>query len=80
MEGKRYPSDMTDEEWAILEPLIPDSRSGGRPRFANMHEVMNSIFYVLREAFPGVSCPRSSHLGRRCITTFASGEWMVPGK
>ena len=58
MEGKRYPSDMTDEEWAILEPLIPDSRSGGRPRSANMHEVMNGIFYVLRGGIPWRFLPK----------------------
>jgi putative transposase len=58
MEGKRYPSDMTDEEWAILEPLIPDSRSGGPPRSANMHEVLNGIFYVLRGGIPWRFLPK----------------------
>jgi transposase len=58
MEGKRYPSDMTDEEWTILEPLIPDSRSGGRPGSANMHEVMNGIFYVLRGGIPWRFLPK----------------------
>jgi putative transposase len=58
MGGKRYPSDMTDEEWAILEPLIPDSGSGGRPRSANMHEVINGIFYVLRGGIPWRFLPK----------------------
>src|SRR5919106_3001254 len=58
MEGKRYPSDMTDEEWAILEPLIPDSRSGGRPRSADMREVTNAIFYVLRGGIPWRFLPK----------------------
>src|ERR671915_208722 len=53
MEGKRYLSDLSDEEWALLEPLIPDSRSGGRPRSANMHEVLNGIFYVRRWRMDG---------------------------
>ena len=44
---KPYPSDMTDEQWAILEPLIPVS-SLGRPRDVEMREVLNAIFYVLR--------------------------------
>jgi hypothetical protein len=34
--GGRYPSDMTDGEWARLEPLIPAAEPGGRPRTANM--------------------------------------------
>ncbi len=49
---------MTDEEGTILEPLIPDSRSGGRPRSANMHEVMNGIFYVLRGGIPWRFLPK----------------------
>lgn len=58
MEGKRYPSDMTDDEWAILEPLIPSSKPGGRPRSANMREVMNGIFYVLRGGIPWRFLPK----------------------
>ena len=46
MSRKRYTSDLTDEEWAILEPLIPRAKPGGRPRSVNMREVMNAIFYV----------------------------------
>ena len=43
-----YPSDLTDAEWATLEPLIPPAKPGGRPRTANMREILNAIFYVLR--------------------------------
>jgi len=32
MERKSYPSDLTDAEWEIIEPLIPPAKSGGRPR------------------------------------------------
>jgi transposase len=45
---ERYPSDLTDAEWAIIEPLLPPARSGGRPRATNMREVMNGVRYVLR--------------------------------
>jgi putative transposase len=31
MRRRDYPSDLSDEEWAILEPLIPPAKSGGRP-------------------------------------------------
>ena len=58
MEGKRYPSDMTDDEWAILEPLIPSSKPGGRPRSADMREVTNAIFYVLRGGIPWRFLPK----------------------
>jgi transposase len=45
--GLRYPSDLTDSEWAIVGPMIPPARSGGRPREVNLREVLNGIFYVL---------------------------------
>jgi len=43
----RYPSDLTDAEWAIAGPMIPPARSGGRPRDVDVREVLNGIFYVL---------------------------------
>src|SRR5262245_9592823 len=49
MPRKRYPSDLTDAQWALLEPLIPAARPGGRPRKTNMREVVNAIFYLTRE-------------------------------
>lgn len=45
--GLRYPSDLTDQEWALVAPQIPPARRGGRPRDANLREVLNAIFYVL---------------------------------
>lgn len=47
MTRKRYTSDLSDAEWAIVEPLIPPAKRGGRPRTVNMREVLNGIFYVL---------------------------------
>ena len=43
----RYPSDLTDEEWAVVEPLIPPGRRGGGKRRVNMREVVNGVMYVL---------------------------------
>ena len=43
----RYPSDLTDEEWSHVEPLIPLARRGGRKRETNMREALNAIMYVL---------------------------------
>ena len=48
MNRKPYPNDLTDEEWAILEPLIPPAQRGGRPRTVNMRAVLNAIIYVLK--------------------------------
>jgi transposase len=46
-EGLRYPSDMTEEEWALVCPLIRPGKRGGRRRSADLREVLNGIFYVL---------------------------------
>lgn len=53
-----YPSDLTDAEWAILEPLIPPGKSGGRPRCVDMRAVLNGIFYVLRAGCAWRMLPR----------------------
>src|SRR5829696_3174980 len=44
---KPYPSDLTDEQWAVIEPLIPVPTTG-RPREVDMREVLNAIFYLNR--------------------------------
>jgi transposase len=43
----RYPSDLTDEEWAYVTPLIPPAKRGGNRRRIDVREVMNGIMYVL---------------------------------
>ena len=45
--GLRYDSDMTDDEWALVAPLIPPAKRGGRKRGVNVREILNAIFYVL---------------------------------
>jgi putative transposase len=41
----RYPSDMSDAEWAVIAPFVPTARFGGRPRKVVMREIVNAIFY-----------------------------------
>ena len=43
----RYPSDLTDDEWAWVEPSIPPAKHGGRQREVDVREVLNGIMYVL---------------------------------
>ena len=47
-EGLRYETDLTDAEWALIEPHMPKPRIRGRPREWPLREVLNAIFYVLR--------------------------------
>jgi putative transposase len=48
MKRRSYPSDLSDEEWAALEPLIPPAKPGGRPRTTDMQEMINAILYIDR--------------------------------
>jgi putative transposase len=49
MNRKPYPSDLTDEQWVLIEPLIPPACPGGRPRKVDIREVVNALFYRNRE-------------------------------
>jgi transposase len=45
---RSYSTDLSDEEWEILRPLVPEAKPGGRPRAHETRELLNAIFYVLR--------------------------------
>ena len=49
MNRKPYPSDLTDDQWVLLEPRIPPAWPGGRPRSVDVREVVNALFYRNRE-------------------------------
>jgi putative transposase len=42
---KPYPTDLSDDQWAFIGPLLPPAKSGGRPRTVNLREVVNTLFY-----------------------------------
>ncbi len=48
----RYQTDMTDEEWRVIEPHLPAAKGTGRPRAWPMREIINGIFYVMRAGCP----------------------------
>lgn len=52
MERKPYPSDLTDGQWALVEPLLPEAKPGGRPREVDLREVLNGIFYLVKGGIP----------------------------
>jgi transposase len=66
-ESLRYPSDLTDSEWALTAPFVPPAKSGGRRRTTDMREVVNALLYIassggawrmLPKCFPPVSTVR----------------------
>ena len=49
MKRRPYPSDLTDEQWALLKPFLRRPSRRGRPRQTNLREVVNALFYHVRE-------------------------------
>jgi putative transposase len=76
---KPYPTDLTDEQWAILEPLIPPAKTGGRKRGVNMREVVNAILYVNRSGCQWDMLPHDFPPKSSVYEYFAawrdSGDW-----
>ena len=56
--GGRYASDVTDAEFALIAPLLPGCKRGGRPRTTVLREVLNAILYLLRSGCPWRLLPK----------------------
>ncbi len=52
MERKPYPTDLTDAQWRLIEPLLPPAKPGGRPRKTDLREVFNALLYLNRAGCP----------------------------
>jgi len=48
MTRERYPTDVTDAQWRLIEPFVPPPKSGGRPASVDRREIVNAIFYHVR--------------------------------
>ena len=61
----RYPSDLTDDEWALVKPLIPPAKRGGNRRHVDVREIVDGLMYILStgcqwRALPKDLPPRST--------------------
>jgi transposase len=54
----RYPSDLTDEEWAIIGPLIPRAKRGGNKRTVDERQVANGLMFILSSGCQWASLPK----------------------
>jgi transposase len=54
----RYPSDLTDAEWALVGPLIPPAKRGGNKRTVDEREVVNGLMYVLSSGCQWAAIPK----------------------
>jgi len=58
MESRRYPTDLTDAEWGLLEAYLPGSKWRGRPRLHSSREILDAVFYVLKSGCQWRMLPR----------------------
>ena len=54
----RYPSDLTDEEWALVAPLIPPAKRGGNKRTVDVREVVDGVMYILGTGCQWAALPK----------------------
>ena len=48
----KYPTDLSNDQWEVIRPLLPKAKPGGRPRTVDLREVLNGIFYIVRGGIP----------------------------
>ena len=53
-----YPSDLTDAQWALIEPHLPPEPGGGRPRKTDLRDVVDAIFYITPHRLPVALSPQ----------------------
>lgn len=73
-----YPTDLSDEEWTRLSPLIPPAKPGGRPRTIDMREALNASFTFSGVWVLGACFLKSFPPGRPSIINFVTGERQPP--
>jgi transposase len=67
---KAYPTDINAEQWALIEPLIPPAKPGGRPRSVDRREIINALFYILSAGCAWRLLPHDLPLGKPSTPTF----------
>jgi putative transposase len=79
MERTPYPTDVTDEQWKLIEPFLPEAKPGGRPRKTDLREVLNALFYLVRTGCQWRMLPHEFPPWRTCYNYYRawidSGTW-----
>lgn len=74
---KVYPTDLTDEQWVLLEPLLPAAKPGGRPRTVDLRQVLNTIFYLNKAGCQWAMLP--TNLAKRSTAHDYLTAWKADG-
>jgi putative transposase len=75
MKRKPYPSDLTDAQWALLEPLLPRPSRRGRPRKTDVRELVNALLYHAREGGSWRALPHDFPPWRTVYNYFQWWTW-----
>src|SRR5215471_13676954 len=79
MARRAYPSDLSDREWALLTPLLPAAKPGGRPRSVELREIVDAISYWLRGGVAWRALPHDFPPGKTVSHSWRawrlSGDW-----
>jgi putative transposase len=79
MTRARYPSDLSDEQWAEIKVYLPSGKAGGRPRSTDLREVLNALLYILRSGCSWRMLPHEFPKWQTVYTYFrawqGSGLW-----
>jgi transposase len=73
--GLRYPSDLSNSEWALIEPVITPAKRGWRRREVNVREVLNAIFYVLSTGCQWQALPKDLPPKSTAHSYFMLWDW-----
>jgi len=77
MDSRRYPTDLSDEEWRLLKPQLPAPKRRGRPRLHSPREVCNAVFYVLKSGCQWRMLPRDFPPWKTVFHYFR--KWRIDG-
>src|ERR1700689_963896 len=73
----RYPSDLSDDEWKLVEPLISPGKRGGDKRTVIMREVVNGLMYILSTGCQSRGSRKTCRRARRCTIILSCGGGMA---
>ena len=76
---KPYPSDLREGEWALLEPLVPAIKAGGRPARHSRREIVNAILYVVQGGNQWRAMPHDLPPWQTAYYYFRRWRWPSPG-
>ncbi|MGL4421783.1 MAG: transposase, partial [Gemmataceae bacterium] len=74
---KVYPTDLTDDQWALIEPRLPKPKPTGRPRTADLRLVINTIFYITKSGCQWAMLP--TNLAKRSTVHDYFSAWKADG-